>query len=68
MLKSPSIRRALKIPELDPNVAKQQGPAKSFRENWKEQWAHQEKLEKERVLRERQRAAALARRQSKRRF
>ena len=37
-------------------------------ENFREQTIHHEKLEKDRALRERQRAAASARRAAKRRF
>ncbi|KAI9318485.1 60Kd inner membrane protein-domain-containing protein [Dichotomocladium elegans] len=67
-LKNPAIRKALDIPQLVRPASELQKNSKSFMENFREQTMHHEKLEKEKALRERQRAAAMARRAAKRRF
>lgn len=67
-LKNPAVRKALDIPKLVKPAAELQKNQKGFWENFKEQTKHHEKLEKERALRERQRAAVMARRAAKRRF
>ncbi|CAO3615304.1 unnamed protein product [Cunninghamella blakesleeana] len=67
-LKNPSIRKALNIPQLIKPAKELQKDSKGFMENFKDQQKLYEKKEKERVLRERQQAAAMARRASKRRF
>ncbi|KAI9261510.1 60Kd inner membrane protein-domain-containing protein [Phascolomyces articulosus] len=67
-LKNPAIRKALDIPKLVKPAAELQKNTKGFMENFREQTVHHEKMEKDRALRERQRAAAAARRAAKRRF
>ncbi|KAL0080674.1 60Kd inner membrane protein-domain-containing protein [Phycomyces blakesleeanus] len=67
-LKNQSVRNVLNIPKLVKPPAELQKDTKGFFENFKEQQVLHEKSEKERVLRERQQAAAMARRASKRRF
>lgn len=67
-LKSPSVRSALDIPQLVKPAKELQKESKGFMENFKDQQKLYEKKEKDRVLRERQQAAAVARRASKRRF
>ncbi|KAI8137367.1 60Kd inner membrane protein-domain-containing protein [Fennellomyces sp. T-0311] len=67
-LKNPTIRKALDIPKLVKPASELQKNTKGFMENFREQTVHHGKLEKDRALRERQRAAAAARRAAKRRF
>ncbi|KAI9304383.1 60Kd inner membrane protein-domain-containing protein [Cunninghamella echinulata] len=67
-LKNPSIRKSLNIPPLVKPAKELQKDSKGFMENFKDQQKLYEKKEKDRVLRERQQAAAMARRASKRRF
>ncbi|KAI7902832.1 60Kd inner membrane protein-domain-containing protein [Cokeromyces recurvatus] len=67
-LKNPTIREFLNIPKLVKKPEELQKNTKGFMENFKEQLKHQDKLEKDRILRERQQAAAAARRAAKRRF
>ncbi|KAI8370312.1 60Kd inner membrane protein-domain-containing protein [Radiomyces spectabilis] len=67
-LKNPTVRKALNIPPLVKPAKELQKNSKSFMENFRDQQKHYDKLEKDRVLRERQQAAAMARRASKRRF
>ena len=67
-LKNPSIRSALNIPKLVKKPEELQKNTKGFMENFKDQQKHHDKLEKERAIRERQQAAAVARRAAKRRF
>ncbi|KAI8337637.1 60Kd inner membrane protein-domain-containing protein [Chlamydoabsidia padenii] len=67
-LKSPSVRSALNIPQLIKPAKELTKESKGFMENFKDQQKLYEKKEKDRVLRERQQAAAIARRASKRRF
>ncbi|ORZ06012.1 60Kd inner membrane protein-domain-containing protein [Absidia repens] len=67
-LKNPSVRSALNIPQLIKPAKELQKESKGFMENFKDQQKLYEKKEKDRVLRERQQAAAIARRASKRRF
>ncbi|CAO3610151.1 unnamed protein product [Cunninghamella echinulata] len=67
-LKNPGIRKSLNIPPLVKPAKELQKDSKGFMENFKDQQKLYEKKEKDRVLRERQQAAAMARRASKRRF
>ncbi|KAI9493409.1 60Kd inner membrane protein-domain-containing protein [Zychaea mexicana] len=67
-LKNPTVRKALDIPKLVKPASELQKNTKSFMENFREQTVHHEKLEKDRALRERQRATSMARRAAKRRF
>ncbi|KAI8093188.1 60Kd inner membrane protein-domain-containing protein [Halteromyces radiatus] len=67
-LKNPSIRSALNIPQLIKPAKELQKDSKGFMENFRDQQKLYEKKEKDRVLRERQLAAASARRAAKRRF
>jgi YidC/Oxa1 family membrane protein insertase len=67
-LKAPTVRSALNIPKLVKPAAELQKNSKGFIETFKEQTASYQKTEKDRIVRERQQAAAMARRASKRRF
>ncbi|KAG2178418.1 hypothetical protein INT44_001570 [Umbelopsis vinacea] len=67
-LKAPAVRSALNIPQLVKPAAELQKNSKGFVQTFKEQTASYQKTEKERIVRERQQAAAMARRSSKRRF
>ncbi|KAI8994966.1 60Kd inner membrane protein-domain-containing protein [Pilobolus umbonatus] len=67
-LKNPRVRELFNIPKLLKKPEELQKNTKGFMENFKDQQKQHEKLEKERVIRERQQAAAMARRASKRRF
>ncbi|KAH8551784.1 60Kd inner membrane protein-domain-containing protein [Umbelopsis sp. PMI_123] len=67
-LKAPSVRSALNIPKLVKPAAELQKNSKGFMQTFKDQTASYQKGEKERIVRERQQAAAMARRASKRRF
>lgn len=67
-LKAPAVRSALNIPKLVKPAAELQKNSKGFMETFKEQTASYQKTEKERIVRERQQAAAMARRANKRRF
>ncbi|KAG2172019.1 hypothetical protein INT43_001496, partial [Umbelopsis isabellina] len=67
-LKAPAVRSALNIPKLVKPAAELQKNTKGFMETFKEQTASYQKTEKERIVRERQQAAAMARRANKRRF
>ncbi|KAF7732865.1 Mitochondrial inner membrane protein oxa1l [Apophysomyces ossiformis] len=67
-LKNPTIRKALNIPPLVRPVSELSKNTKGFMENFRDQQKQYEKMEKERAIRERQQAAAMARRAAKRRF
>ncbi|ORX56936.1 hypothetical protein DM01DRAFT_1334493 [Hesseltinella vesiculosa] len=67
-LKNPAIRKGLNIPQLIKPAKELQKDSKGFMDNFREQQVLYERKEKDRVLRERQQAAAMARRASKRRF
>ncbi|KAI9478686.1 MAG: 60Kd inner membrane protein-domain-containing protein [Benjaminiella poitrasii] len=67
-LKNPTIRSMLNIPKLVKKPEELQKNTKGFMENFREQQKNHELQEKERILRERQQAAAAARRAAKRRF
>ncbi|KAI7873221.1 60Kd inner membrane protein-domain-containing protein [Mucor mucedo] len=67
-LKNPAVRSVLNIPKLVKKPEELQKNTKGFMENFKDQQKHHDKLDKERAIRERQQAAAVARRAAKRRF
>ncbi|KAG0170086.1 Mitochondrial inner membrane protein oxa1l [Apophysomyces sp. BC1034] len=67
-LKNPTIRKALNIPPLTRPVSELNKNTKGFMDNFRDQQKNYEKTEKERAIRERQQAAAMARRAAKRRF
>ncbi|OZJ03250.1 hypothetical protein BZG36_03523 [Bifiguratus adelaidae] len=66
-LRNPTMRRLLNIPPLAKPAGELQKNTPGFMDKWKESVAAQQKQERERILKERQQAVAMAKRASKRR-